>query len=108
MSRFGKRLDGLEPAFPERSGGPSLTAGMTPAECAAAYARLLRGETLQEVFPGAEIEPDPEPDLVECACDGLSASELSALYVTVLHARGREAGDAILRQQITRNRSRGP
>jgi hypothetical protein len=61
-----------------------LTKGMTDAECSATYGRMRAGEPMESIFPGAEFDPDPEPNLVRDALDGLNAREASDLCARLL------------------------
>jgi hypothetical protein len=108
MNRFTRRLEALEARAPKASDELRLTAGLTEKECAAAYGRLLRGESLESVFPDAHFEPDPEPDLIERACAGLTVHELSTLYARMIHCKGRDETRNLLRDAAQRNRSRRP
>jgi hypothetical protein len=107
MSRsFEKRLSDTERRAPKPEDELRLTKGLSSAECAAIYGRILKGEPLESVIPGEQFEPDPGP-LVKEAFDDLTEAEASALYMRYLHAKGREEGNKILRDQVARNRSRG-
>ncbi|CAJ0878827.1 hypothetical protein AMST5_03004 [freshwater sediment metagenome] len=107
MSRlFERRLREAERRAPKPEDELRLTKGLSERECAEIYGRILHGEPLESVFPNAQIEPDPEPSLVEDACADLSAVEMSGLYTRMLHAKGREETRNLLHDQITRNRSR--
>jgi hypothetical protein len=109
MNRFTRRLEALEARAPRREEVLVLTKDMTDAECSAAYGRMLAGEPLESIFPGVEFEPDPEPNLVEDAVEGMTPREATDLYLRLLRCgNNREAFRQTLREQIGRNRNRRP
>lgn len=90
MNRFTRRLEALEARAPRREDALVLTKGMTDAECAAAYGRMLAGEPMESIFPGVEFEPDPEPNLIRDAVEGMTTRETSGQISTLSIASVRQ------------------
>jgi hypothetical protein len=106
VNRFTRRLEALEARAPRCEDVLVLTKGMTDAECAVAYGRIRAGEPLESIFPGAQFEPDPEPNLISDAVEGMTLREVTNLYLRLLRCgNNREAFRQTLREQIARNRS---
>jgi hypothetical protein len=106
MNRFKRRLEALEARARRREQVLVLTKDMTDAECSAAYGRIRAGEPLESIFPGVEFEPDPEPNLVRDAVEGMTLREATNLYLRLLRCgNNREVFRQTLREQIARNRS---
>jgi hypothetical protein len=101
------RLAEAERRAPRREDALVLTKGMTDAECAAAYGQMLAGEPMESIFPGVEFEPDPEPNLIRDAVEGMTTRETSDLYFRLLRCGSdRDGFRQMLREQIARNRTR--